>query len=293
MSAQGIRPPRHADASHVSAAESVIHTRFAISVVGWPIYVLDDPALSVRVRSVLAPVSRRMPSMAVADVRAIAVLRTDGGVEAAPALLIESMIWFESRYGGLWYPVVGPNDMEYGLDGDPVGHRGPLGLAFTGIIDGDWTWGVDMLTDGRTAMGPGTWAYRVIDRSIDQRLESHALLLTVRGWYHRTFTSTTPRDVLPVADERHLPDPVPEATGPTQQWWFDEDAGTAVQAELRAWPDDRDEWTVRSFARAPVQVADANTSVFAATGHETVPATWCTLCSHAVSAGRTCVPGRS
>jgi hypothetical protein len=80
-----------------------------------------------------------MPPMAAADVRARAVLQADDGVEAAPAALIDSMIWFESRYGGLWYPVIGPNDMEYGLDGVPAGHRGPLGLAFRGILDGDWT----------------------------------------------------------------------------------------------------------------------------------------------------------
>jgi hypothetical protein len=141
-------------------------------------------------------------------------------------------------------------------------------------------------------MGPGRWPYRIIDRSVDQRLESHALLLTVSGWFHRTFTSYTPHDVVPVTDERHLPQSVPEATSPTELWWLDEDAGVAVQAKLRVWPPDRDEWTVRYFTRTPAQVADANPAVFRATVHETVPALWCTLCSDSVDPGRTCHPLR-
>jgi hypothetical protein len=72
--------------------------------------------------------------------------------------------------------------MEYGLDGDPTGYPTPLGLAFAGILDGDWTCGVDVLTDGSTAMAPGRWPHRVIDRSVDQRLEKHALLVSVRHW---------------------------------------------------------------------------------------------------------------
>ncbi|MFI6160658.1 hypothetical protein ACIA59_11980 [Micromonospora haikouensis] len=150
------------------------------------------------------------------------------------------------------------------------------------------TWGVDVLADGRTAMGPGRWSYRVIDRCVDQRLESHAMLVTVSGWFHRTFTCYTPRDVAPVVDEWRLPRRVPEATGPTESWWLDDDAGVAVQAQLSAWPHDRDVWTIRYFTRAPAQVADANPVVFGATIHETVPALWCTLCSHLVEPGGTC-----
>ncbi|MFI2661860.1 hypothetical protein [Micromonospora carbonacea] len=226
--------------------------------------------------------------MAAADIRKMAVLRVGDRVEAVPDELIEAMVRFEERFGGLWYPVVGSNGMEYGLAGDAVVHRGPLGLAFTGIVDGDWTWGIDVLADGRTAMGPGRWSYRVIDRTVDQRLESHAMLVTVSGWFHRTFTCYTPRDVVPVVDERRLPRRVPEATGPTESWWLDDDAGVAVQAQLSAWPNDRDVWTIRYFTRAPAQVADANPVVFGATIHETVPALWCTLCSHLVEPGGTC-----
>ncbi|MEU5948558.1 hypothetical protein ABZ793_23765 [Micromonospora sp. NPDC047465] len=226
--------------------------------------------------------------MTATDIRSKAVLRLDDRTEAAPCELVEAMVRFEERYGGLWYPVLGSNGMEYGLDGDAAVHRSPLGAAFTGILDGDWAWGVDVLADGRTAMGPGRWTYRVIDRSVDQRLESHALLLTVSGWFHRTFTCYTPRDVVPVADERRLPPRAPEATGPTELWWLDEDASVALQAKLSAWPRERDEWTVRYFTRTPAQAADANPTVFGATAHETVPALWCTLCSHAVNPGRTC-----
>ncbi|MEU6074102.1 hypothetical protein [Micromonospora sp. NPDC047074] len=229
--------------------------------------------------------------MAASDIRSMAVLRVNDRIEAAPYDLVEAMIRFEERYGGLWYPVIGSNGMEYGLDGDVVAHRSPLGLAFTGILDGDWTWGVDVLADGRTAMGPGQWSYRVIDRSVDQRLERHALLVTVSGWFHRTFTCYTPRDVVPVLDERRLPQCVPEATGPTELWWLDEDTGVAVQAQLSAWPHDQDEWTMRYFTRTPAQAADANPVVFSATVHETVPALWCTLCSHLVEPGRTCHRG--
>ncbi|MEH1016952.1 hypothetical protein V6U90_28115 [Micromonospora sp. CPCC 206060] len=228
--------------------------------------------------------------MTATDIRSMAVLRVNDRVEGAPCELVEAIVRFEERYGGLWYPVIGANGMEYGLDGDVVVHRSPLGLAFTGIVDGDWTWGVDVLADGRTAMGPGTWPYRVIDRSVDQRLESHALLVAVSGWFHRTFTCYTAREVVPVVDERRLPQRVPEATGPTELWWLDEDAGVAVQAQLRAWPQDRDEWIIRYFTRTPTQAADANPVVFGATVHETVPALWCTLCSRRVEPGRTCHP---
>ncbi|MEU5552199.1 MULTISPECIES: hypothetical protein [unclassified Micromonospora] len=216
----------------------------------------------------------------------------DDRIEAAPPEIVEAMVWFEERYGGLWYPLLGSNGMEHGLGGVPLAHRGPLGLAFEGIVDGDWTWPVDVLVDGRTAMGPGQWSYRVIDRSVDQRLESHALLLSVRGWCHRTFTCYTPRDVVPGTDERHLPPPVPEASGPAECWWLDDDAGVAVQATLAGWPPERDEWTLRYFTRTPAQTADASPTVFRATAQETVPALWCTLCSQPIIPGLTCPRAR-
>ncbi|GIE85567.1 hypothetical protein Are01nite_20470 [Actinoplanes regularis] len=207
----------------------------------------------------------------------------------AAEALIESLVGFAERYGGLSYSVLGNNKMEYGLDSLPLINSTPLGPAFTGILDGDWTWGLDVLLDGRTAMGPGRWPYRVIDRTIDQRIERHALLVEVRGWFHRTFECTTPSYVPPMTDEETLPPPVPDATGPAEYWWSEQDV--AVQAQLSGWPIGRDRWTVRYFARTPQQAAEANHTVYAAAGHETVPATWCTLCTQAVVPGRTCLRG--
>ncbi|GGN36333.1 hypothetical protein FHR83_006351 [Actinoplanes campanulatus] len=200
--------------------------------------------------------------------------------------IVETMVRFEERYGGLAYTVRGGNDMEYGLDGPPSVHATPLGPAFDGILDGDWTWGLSVLADGRTAMGPGRWPFRVIDRSVDQRLERHALMAEIHGWFHRTFECRTPAHVPPVADESVLPPPVPEATGPAEWWWCSEDV--AVQATLSGWPPDRDRWTVRYFARTPQQAAEANPTIYAATVHETVPAALCTLCCQAIEPGRTC-----
>ncbi len=231
--------------------------------------------------------------MASVDIRSAAGLRVEDRVEAAPPGLVAAMVGFEERYGGLWNPVVGANGMEHGLDGEPIGHCGPLGPAFPGILDGDWTWPVDVLIDGRTAMGPGRWAYRVIDASVDQRLERHALLVTVSGWFHRTFTSCTASGVVPVMDERQLPLRVPEASGPAERWWLDDDAGVAVQATLSAWPPERDVWTWRYFARTAVRAADANPTIFRATVHETVPALWCGICSGPVVPGRTCLSPHS
>jgi hypothetical protein len=211
------------------------------------------------------------------------------GSEKGPAAeeLTETMVGFEQRYGGLRYRVLGGNPMEYGLDGPPTVRRSALGAAFTGILDGDWTWHLDVLSDGRTAMEPGRWPCRVIDRTVDQRIERHALLAEVSEWFHRTFECSTPTGVPPLTDEGYLPPPVLDATGPAEAWWYDCDV--AVQAQLTRWPAERDRWTVRYFARAPQLAGEANPTVYAAASHETVPATWCTLCSGTVSPGRTCL----
>ncbi|WFE58618.1 hypothetical protein [Micromonospora sp. WMMD712] len=110
-----------------------------------------------------------------------AALRVGAWVEAMPDVLIQVMIRFEERFGGLWYPVIGSKRYGARLDGAAVVHRGPLDLAFTGIVDGDRTWGVDLPAGGCTAMEPGHWSYRLIDHCVLQRLESHATLMTVSG----------------------------------------------------------------------------------------------------------------
>lgn len=199
------------------------------------------------------------------------------------------MVGFEERYGGLSYSVVGRNSMEYGLDVHPSVQHTPQGTAFPAILDGDWTWSLDVLLDGRTAMGPGRWPHRVIDRSVEQRIERHSLLVEVRGWFHQTFECVTPSHVWPIADETALPPPVPEATGPAEGWWCDRDV--AVQAQLRGWPAGGDRWVVRYFTRTPQRATGGDHTVYPATGHETVPATWCTLCGQPVVPGMPCPRG--
>ncbi|MBL7252895.1 hypothetical protein [Paractinoplanes lichenicola] len=202
--------------------------------------------------------------------------------------LADAMVAFEERYGGLSYSITGGNTMDYGLEGETSAHDTPYGLAFTGIVDGHWTWGVDVLLDGRTAMGPGRWPSRVVDRSLEQRLERHAMLYEVHEWYHQPFECFTPSNVGLIADEAGLPPPVPEAGGPAELWWSGPDV--AVQARLVGWPPERDRWAVRYFARHPRLVLyDAAPAIFAALWHETVPASWCTLCSEPVAVGRPCL----
>jgi hypothetical protein len=87
--------------------------------------------------------------------------------------------------------------MEYGLDGEVRTAETPWGRAFAGVLDGSWTWSLDVLADGRTAMAPGTWPYLIIDRCVDQRLEAHALLAEVRGRPHRTFECPVVRGTRP------------------------------------------------------------------------------------------------
>ncbi|WP_124822920.1 hypothetical protein [Micromonospora ureilytica] len=252
-------------------------------------YVADDSRLSDRLRRFLAGQSRRTAHMEESRIRSTASVHVGSRQEPAPEELVAAMVWFEERYGGLFYPVMGSNGMEHGLNGDATGYHSPLGLAFAGVLDGDLTWGLDVLTDGRTAMGPGNWPHRVIDRSMDQRLEKHALLVAVRSWPHRTFTCFTPTGILPVVNSTLLPPPVPETTGPADIWWSDD--STAVQITLSHWPPGQDRWTVRYFARKPQQAAEANPTVYAALEwYETIPADWCALCHEFLPPGLTCTP---
>jgi hypothetical protein len=253
----------------------------------------DHLALPERAIGFLTAHSRRGPYMDEymdeSTIRSAAVVRRGDDQDPVPDELVEAMVRFEQRYGGLFYPVIGGNGMEHGLDGDLGGYHTSLGLAFGGIVDVDvdWTWGVDVLLDGSTAMGPGQWTQRVVDRSVDQRIEKHAMLIDVRGWFHRTFECYTPSNVFPVTSEKGLPPLVPEATGPAELWLGDQ--AVAVQVTLSGWPPEQDRWIVRYFARAWQQAAEANRIVYAAMAHETVPAVWCVLCSDVVAPGTTCL----
>ena len=211
-------------------------------------------------------------------IRATARAVTAGGqVVPAPVELVDALVAFESRYGGLVYPMITGNGMEYGLDGEATGYETEYGWAFAGIVDGDWTWAVDVLVDGRTAMAPGKASYRVIDRSVDQRLEKHALLADVRYWPHQSLTVTTDPGALPTIATEHLPVAVKEATGPADMWWRGD--GRAVHISLENWWAERDAWTVRCFTRRLDELPTASAAVRSAVrGNPISFGTWCDLC---------------
>src|SRR5690242_18503947 len=81
------------------------------------IYVADDPEISARVQRFLQTRSHRGARMSESAIRS-SLSAPHGSLERSDADgLIEAMVRFEERYGGLTYPVLGGNNMEYGLDG--------------------------------------------------------------------------------------------------------------------------------------------------------------------------------
>lgn len=90
--------------------------------------------------------------------------------------------------------------MEYGLDGDARVYRTAQGWAFFGIMDGDWTNSVKVLLDGRTGMALADKPLRILNRSVDQRLEAHALLLALHRWPHLTLELALPQGTTPGPD---------------------------------------------------------------------------------------------
>lgn len=268
----------------------------------------DDLSVSGRLRGFLARQAYRVPGMDELEIRSAAALQLPERREPVPTGLITAMVGFERRYGGLSYPlVVGPS-MAYGLDGDATAFPTEHGPAFAGILDGDWSWAVEVLADGRTAIAPGAWPSRIIERSVDQRLEKHALLAMVRGWPHRGYEYFTVTDVPPVVREELLPPPVPEASGPADRWWLDD--LTAVQLTLRGWPPGRDHWIARVFVRDgrwmtgqdPIAGSAVGGSEgaavrglggFAPRGGGVRAAFWCELCRRGLPGTDVCVPASS
>jgi hypothetical protein len=227
--------------------------------------------------------------MTAADIESAAVLLVDGRRRPAPPGLVAAMQAFEARYGGLAYPLIVGNTMEYGLDGDVTAYPTAYGPAFAGILDGDWTCGVDVLPDGRTAMGPGAWTRRIIDRSVDQRLEKHALLALVRRWPHRAYECFTGAGTPPGVRAELLPPAAPEASGPADRWWFDD--VTAVQVTLRGWPPGHDHWIARVFARDAELLSAEDSLIRSAVHHGRARAAgWCELCSRGLPGAAICVP---
>jgi hypothetical protein len=221
-------------------------------------------------------------------IRSAASIRVDQRLEPAPEAVVAAMVQFESRYGGLVYPLITRNGMECGLDGDTTAHQTDLGPAFTAILDGDWTWPVDVLLDGRTAMGPGRWSYRVIDKSVEQRLEKHALLAEVRRWPHRTIEVLTASGVPPEVSRLTLPPPVHEASGPADLWWTD--GLIAVQLSLLGWPDDEDRWQLCQFASTAKLLSEALEPIQSTVQQTALPETWCGLCGAFRDPDDVCVP---
>lgn len=208
-------------------------------------HILDDSTISTRVARFLTARGERWAPTSVEQIRLSATAKgPDGPLSSVPDDLLEAAIAFEERYGGLAYRSrAGENHMEYGLDGEASFSWTPeYGWSMpAALIDGSWTWPVSLLLDGRTTMDPGEWPDRVIDRTLAQRLEKHALLAEVSAWPHATFTYVTRPQQLPDVDvcDTQL---IEEATGPTDRWWYD--GQTAVHLTLAGWPKGEDHWVL-------------------------------------------------
>lgn len=266
-------------------------------------HILDDTRLSPRVLALLTR-ARRSPALSAEQARELARAATvsGGGNEGAdrgkappvPGEVVEAMVRFEERYGGLRYPLLGPNEMEHGLDGGTIVRTGVGGWSFSGILDGDETWPVDVLLDGRTAM---TLAERprIINSSISQRLESQAQLAHVRDWPHVTLGIAVQSGEEPAVTGVGLPALDVEATGPADKWWCDGE--TAVHLQLRNWWGPEDIWVVRCFAARAMELAGTVEALRRGVAGGVVGGTaggrwrdegWCLLCARSRQPAQPC-----
>ncbi|MFB7257967.1 hypothetical protein [Streptomyces nojiriensis] len=250
------------------------------------IHILDDPTVSPRLRNFLEPRARRHAPTSADRIRQYAA-----AVDAEPEI-VDAMIRFEERYGGLFYSPRGGNANEYGLGGVPSAHWTSHGWAFPGILDGPGTCQVDVLADGRTAIPVPGLPHRVINSSVDQRLEADALLASVYQWPHLVLRATTGLGMDPSVAEEHLPPRIHEATGPADKWWFD--GRSAFNLELYSWwtpRTDCDTWIVRCFALDGDALDRAASALRAAIPELTAALfDWCSLCGRVLDAGRSCLP---
>ncbi|GAA1023681.1 hypothetical protein Aple_090360 [Acrocarpospora pleiomorpha] len=206
------------------------------------------------------------------------------GVEIqAPDEAVEAMIAFEQRYGGL-----GVNGMEYGLDGEATVYCTAEGWAFPGIWDGDWTWGVEVLLDGRAGITLADKPLRILNRSIDQRLEAHALLAAVRHWPHLLLELASPQGIVPVLAGADFPSPANEASGPADLWWFD--GVSAVHLRLNNWwTRDHDVWIARCFSKEAIGLSQLKELLLTQVIGSLVPGeVWCSLCCRFSAVDRPC-----
>ncbi|WP_162641468.1 hypothetical protein [Streptosporangium sp. 'caverna'] len=253
-------------------------------------HIFDDPSVSPRVRNLLLTYGKRITATPTEQIKALgcSVDQTGTSVPIPPSV-VTAMVDFEERYGGLFYGMPGENGMDHGLEGEMEARETLYGWAFPAIVDGDWTWGVDVLEDGRVAMALSPpIPYQIINRSVEQRLESHALLAVVRSWPHRAFGLTVDTSEIPVIASDELPPVVPEATGPADLWWYDDE--TAVHLQLGSWWGDHDTWVLRCFAKRlePLNKILA-ASRRAATGLPTMERDWCGLCGRRVRLEEICL----
>ncbi|MDP9863873.1 MULTISPECIES: hypothetical protein [Streptosporangium] len=198
------------------------------------------------------------------------------------------MIAFEQRYGGLRCPALGPNGMDYGLDGDTRVHSTAQGWAFYGIVDGDWTDSVKVLLDGRAGMALAGKPLRVLHRSVDQRLEAHALLLAVRHWPHLTLELAIPQGTIPPLVGTDLPPRIDESSGPADLWWFD--GASAVHLCLNNWwTRNHDIWVARCFSQDAATLNRIKESLLDEVTELLQPGeVWCSLCGRHITSGRPC-----
>ncbi|TKK80767.1 hypothetical protein FDA94_35450 [Herbidospora galbida] len=208
-------------------------------------------------------------------------VETDASDEA-----IEAMIAFEQRYGGLWFPALGPNGMEYGLGGETTVYRTAAGWAFPGISDGDWTWAVEILLDGRAGMTLADKPLRVLNRSVEQRLEAHALLMAVRHWPHLILDLATPRGMVPALADAGLPSPADAVSGPADLWWSDDVSAIHLQLD-NWWTHDHDIWSAQCFSKEGIGLGRLKELLLSGmTGFLERGGVWCSLCDRlAPSAG--------
>jgi len=211
------------------------------------------------------------------------------------------MVEFEQRFGGVWYSILrdSENGMEYLLEECTVYQTG-FGPAFRGIMDGAWTTPLYILHDGRTLVRlGGQRPFRVIDSSVIQRIEGHALLAVAGRWPHRRYTLTAPAGAGPAVGKAAFPPAVPWATGPANHWWFDGDR--AVLLRLSPWGIRRtangmkvaglDYWTMWCFARTESGLAWASDCRADIPAGPVAGPDWCVICAHSTPEDVRCRPG--
>jgi len=263
----------------------------------------DDLPLSPLALDLLASRGRRLAQpMAAERIRDRARLQPDG----APATVIvpevvEHMADFEQQFGGLWYSILKEreNGMEYGLQGDCTLFRTRFGPAFRAIMDGALTEPLHILPDGRTLIGLGlSTPDRVIDSSVIQRIEGHALLAVAGRWAHHRYPFETAYGADPAVNTEAFPPAVPRATGPTKRWWLDGDR--AVLLRLRSWwtrvrgtgimTAGPDRWTMWCFSRTEAGLAWASGRQADIGGIPVADSGWCVVCARSTPGSLNCKP---